>query len=325
MPVPKIVFFQSSSFKGEHMCDLEADEFLKYITNEKIKTIFSLFHPSRPQQKDNFLFTIKEGFILKVRWTPVLDSLETYFNISNFKFNDFMEFLEAQFIGIEDGEIYRSFKGSIFWGASKQSYKDFLEAEKGGFNDKKSLNRAKQLGIPNKVELSKFSQSGYRQYQELLDAEKNGFKYKEEYYEAKEMGITTFEDYKKNPLIKFKGELKKINEVVADADKALRDLRFGESIRLNYLSIEMWVKLLHLRVFGEEIKFLEDQNIQSILEKIITQVGTNKIDFKELNKWRKVRNNIAHEHLKVSSGEAKEAAEFLAGIRVVILSIFKRN
>ncbi len=325
MSVPKIVFFTSSYIKGEKMSDLEAEEFLKYIINEEIRTVFSMYTPARAHQKERFLFTIKEGFVLNVRWTNELNSLEKFFDISKLNFNDFMEFLDAQFIGIKNGEIFRRFKNSKFWGTNRKSFQDFLEAEKGSFIDRNSLNRAKQLKTPNQAELDRFSQSGYRQYQELLDSEKNGFKQKEEFYEAKDLGITTYEEYKKNALIKFKSDLEKIDEVVSDAEKALGELRFEESIRLNYLSIEMWVKLLHLSVFGEETRFSEDQNIKTILEKIQQKVGTNKINFNELDKWRRVRNDIAHEHLKVSMEEAKTAARFLTDTRDILLDIFKKQ
>jgi len=109
---------------------------------------------------------------------------------------------------------------------------------------------------------------------------------------------------------RYKPFLDKIDEIDKDAAFAYKEERFSDYIQLKYLSSEKLIELIYYRVFNIIISDKNEIKINNAVKEIENRLNLKFRILKELNKWRKTRNLIVHEHLKVEKEQAKEAKIF---------------
>ena len=222
---------------------------------------------------------------------------------------------------------------------NEKFYKKYLKAKKLGFQntEENEYDEAIELGIDNYEDYCSFKKSGFysndvyrntgiENYKEYLKAKKLGFQDKNEYYEAMEFGFSNpaqyqeflesgckskeeFEFFKKIPQI-IKNTNKKINKIVKDADNAFKSNQFEEFIRLKFLSVEKIADLTHLKVFKREKREGEDLKVDSIINGIERELNLELTDHEELKYWRRIRNKIIHDNLKIEKDKAEKGKEF---------------
>jgi len=105
--------------------------------------------------------------------------------------------------------------------------------------------------------------------------------------------------------------LDKLKEISRDANDHYKNERYGEFLRLKYLSIEILAKAVYFKLFNKEICKENNLNLTEIIEAIEQKVGVNFVIVRELNEWRIIRNKIVHEHLKIDEKQAAKANVFL--------------
>ncbi len=103
---------------------------------------------------------------------------------------------------------------------------------------------------------------------------------------------------------------KKIIKIVKDADNAFKSNQFEEFIRLKFLSIEKIADITHLKVFKQEKREGEDLKVDNIINEIERELNLELTDHEELKYWRRIRNKIIHEHLKIEKDKAEKGEEF---------------
>jgi hypothetical protein len=99
-----------------------------------------------------------------------------------------------------------------------------------------------------------------------------------------------------------------IYDINRDAHKAFKQGRYSDYIELKYRGAEIFYKSLYREIFNKEIK--EEDNLNDIIKEIEQKLNMNSGILRKLNKWRKVRNQIVHEHLKVNKRKADGAMHF---------------
>jgi len=104
--------------------------------------------------------------------------------------------------------------------------------------------------------------------------------------------------------------LDKLKVIGQDAKDHYKNKRYGEFIRLKYLSIEILAKAVYFKLFNKEICKENDLNLSEIIEAIEQKLGVNFVIVEELNEWRIIRNKIVHEHLKIDEKQAVKANVF---------------
>ncbi len=291
---------------------------------------------------ENFMMLDWEN-LMKLRQKYIVKNYKEYLKAKKLGFHKKVEYDEAIELGIANYKDYSSYKAfysneekiHLF---NEKYYKKYLKAKKLGFQNKKEneYDEAIELGIANYKDYSsykafysnekKIHYNNEKYYKEYLKAKKLGFQEKNEYYEAMELGFSNpaqyqdflesgcknkeeFEFFKKIPLI-IKNTNKKINQIVTDADNAFKSNQFEEFIRLKFLSIEKIADITHLKVFKREKLEGEDLKVDNIINEIERELKLELTDHEELKYWRRIRNNIIHDHLKIEKDKAEKGKEF---------------
>lgn len=104
--------------------------------------------------------------------------------------------------------------------------------------------------------------------------------------------------------------IKKIEIVTKDADEAFELKRFEEFVRLKFLSVEKVCLLVYLKIFEKSFPEEKQLKIDDILYEIENKKNEKIVDHEQLKKWRRIRNRIAHDHVKIKEEKAIEAKEF---------------
>lgn len=102
----------------------------------------------------------------------------------------------------------------------------------------------------------------------------------------------------------------KIYEINRDAEKAFGDGRYSDSIMLRYKGAEIFYRSFYKEIFDKKIKDMDQPNLIDTIKKIEKKLNVRSGKLKELNEWRKVRNKIVHQHLKVDRKKAEDAKQF---------------
>ena len=99
-----------------------------------------------------------------------------------------------------------------------------------------------------------------------------------------------------------------IYEINQDAHKAFKEGRYSDYIELKYRGAEIFYKSFYKEILKKEIK--DEDYLSDIIREIEQKLNMNSGILKKLNKWRLIRNQIVHEHLKVDKKKAEGAMHF---------------
>ena len=270
--------------------------------------------------------------IKELRQKYIVKNYKEYLKAKKLGFQKKFEYDDAMKLGIDDYKDYSSYKTfysnkeKIYY--NEKYYKNYLKAKKLGFQNKKEneYEEAIELGIDNYEDYRSFKKSGFYEFEDYLKANKLGFESSEDYEYAMDLGFKIYAEYKefqesgceskeefeffkKMPQI-IENMNKKLIEIVKDADKEFKSNRFEEFIVLKFLSIEKIADITHLKVFKWERVEDEDLKVDEIIDRIGKKLGVKFTDSEELKYWRRIRNKIVHEHLKIERDKAEKGKEF---------------
>ncbi|MBD3341501.1 MAG: hypothetical protein GF353_20525 [Candidatus Lokiarchaeota archaeon] len=102
----------------------------------------------------------------------------------------------------------------------------------------------------------------------------------------------------------------KIFEINRDAERAFKEGRFSDFVELKYRGTEIFYRNFYEHVFDKELENNSKMNLSDIVREVEGALGVNSGVLKKLNRWRLVRNEIVHDHLKLSRQEALKAKRF---------------
>ena len=276
--------------------------------------------------------------LMKLRQKYIVKNYKEYLKAKKLGFHKKGEYDDAMKLGIANYEDYSSYRAFYYndekryyndekmYYFNEKYYKKYLKAKKLGFQNENEYDEAIELGIDNYEDYSSFKKSGFYKFEEYLNAKKLGFQDENKYYEAMDLGFNNYAEYKefqesgckskeefeffkKIPQI-IKNTNKKINKIVKDADNAFKSNQFEEFIRLKFLSVEKIADLTHLKVFKREKREGEDLKVDSIINGIERELNLELTDHEELKYWRRIRNKIIHDNLKIEKDKAEKGKEF---------------
>lgn len=237
---------------------------------------------------------------------------EDYVSAKTRGFIDVESYQNAKLLGIETLNDYLSFKESNFFpNTSDMENKKFslffaepmkTEQQKRKFNELLSNNyriyvKAKPLGFPDIDSYENANKLGFQNYPEYLDFIKSGCSSKEEY--------NNYLLIKNKELPRLK---KQFDEAIKESRENYENQNYQESFRLGYLAIEVLFKLKYLIVknsFPPKDALLED-----LLREIEQSCNRSLIKNEEITKWRRIRNQIIHDNLKLEIKEYEKAQDF---------------
>ena len=81
-------------------------------------------------------------------------------------------------------------------------------------------------------------------------------------------------------------------------------------------------ELVYFKLFDKQPENKEDVNLSEILASIENKIGTQLNLTDDLHRWRKIRNDIVHEHLKIDQGTANQGGDFFRRYHETLLNIF---
>ncbi len=274
---------------------------------------------------------MKEGYLFYTE-SYILNDFEKFYKATlefqNLGFINFNECAESFKFGIDQREKYLEFKKSGFLHIDNpNSYQEFLIYKEGGFENKKDYLDAKDLNISTKDEYLEFIMSGFQKYNAYLNAQSQGFNKKTEFDDAKKFGFANYNEYEeflksgcksKEEYIFFTNQLpilikknqKIIKQTEKDAEKAFNSKRFEEFIRLRFLSIEKLSEALYVSLYKKEFKHEDDKKVDDLINEIGIKINKKLVDYDELKYWRRIRNKVVHQNLKVSLDKAEKGKEF---------------
>jgi len=318
LTLAKLSFFKN----GVSLSDYEYKEYKQQNMNFGDIDNENLNHESREN-----LMNLRQKYIAK--------NYKEYLKAKKLGFQEKFEYDDAMKLGIDNYKDYSSYKAfysnkeKIYY--NEKYYKKYLKAKKLGFqnNIENEYNEAIKIGADNYEDYSSFKKSGFEEFyefEEYLKANKLGFENVEDYSDAMNLGFNNYAEYKefqesgceskeefeffkKMPQI-IENMKKKLNEIVKDADNAFKSNRFEEFIRLKFLSIEKMADITHLKVFKREKLEDEDLKVDEIIDRIEKKLEVKFTDYEELKYWRRIRNKIIHEHLKIERDKAEKGKEF---------------
>ncbi|MHA2394383.1 MAG: hypothetical protein ACXAEX_20790 [Promethearchaeota archaeon] len=70
-----------------------------------------------------------------------------------------------------------------------------------------------------------------------------------------------------------------------------------------------------------EPQFVEDLKLNEVLKRIENTLGNDIVDYEELNFWRQIRNEIVHEHKKVTIETMEKAKNFFTKLYDALIEI----
>ncbi len=324
---PKIITVKNSDKKMEF--ELDITDFLELIKISKIDVVF--------RDEDNF-FLVKEGCCFYARHFGFF-GLEELVKAAKLGFRQKDDYNYAIELGITNFKDFSSICNKAISYFDYQFYhgdafnrdvvghcKEYIKASKLGFQNKSEYDETLKLGFDSYESYTSFKKSGFDEAEEYFKAKKLGFNNESAYEESISLGFNTFTEYqeflesgcknkkefdfsKKIPQI-IKNMNKKLKEIVNDADSAFKTNRFEEFIRLKFLSIERMADIKHLELFKQERLEGEDVKVDEIINQIESKLEKEFTDHEELKYWRRIRNKIIHEHLKLDKERAEKGKEF---------------
>lgn len=214
------------------------------------------------------------------------------------------------------------------------------EAKKRGFSNVEQYRLASTLGNLSSDEFNEFRDSRFYQGDFSSEKNKNGYQEFKEEKKAINLGFDSLENYRDALRLEFKDakiyfeflqskcetreefeffknlprlleiKIKKIDEVVNDAEKAYKSNRFEEFIRLKFLSLELITDALYFKTFRKGVEPNDDLKVDDIINKIESQINKSLVDHEELKYWRRIRNKIVHDHAKIEKDRVEKGKEF---------------
>ncbi|KKM62447.1 hypothetical protein LCGC14_1521620, partial [marine sediment metagenome] len=100
------------------------------------------------------------------------------------------------------------------------------------------------------------------------------------------------------------------HEIKKDAKNAFDSGNFEEFIRFYFLSIEKLTEVFHLKIFRKDLKTENGKIIDDLIEDIVKKIEIPLVDINEFKYWRRIRNNIIHQNLKIDKDRADKGKEF---------------
>lgn len=149
-----------------------------------------------------------------------------------------------------------------------------------------------------------------------------GFTDKKEYGATKQLGIETRKAYLEYIAKCYDSYLDKIGDIKTDFEDSYTSKRFEEFFRLGSLLAEKMGELVHYKLFDKQPENKEDINLSEILGSNENKIGKQLNLIDDLHSWRKIRNDILHEHLKIDQGTANQGGEFFRRYHEILLNIF---
>ena len=135
----------------------------------------------------------------------------------------------------------------------------------------------------------------------------------DEYQEYLKSGCTTKEDFeffKKELPSLIENSEKTLKQSLKDANKAFDSGGYEEFIRLYFLAIEKLTNAFYLKIFKKDLKSVNDKIIDDMIEEIGNKINLRLVDINELKYWRRIRNKVIHDNLKIDKDKAEKGKEF---------------
>jgi len=104
--------------------------------------------------------------------------------------------------------------------------------------------------------------------------------------------------------------LEKAQEIYNDAEKAMEEERYEEFIRLIYLYAEKYAKSVYISLFNSEPVEKNERYLTEMIKKIQDHLQHDFGIIDKIHRWRLVRNEIAHNHIKIDRKTALNAQKF---------------
>ena len=310
MEIPKIIFTKEIPSDLKQKIRIPNEELIELIQVEGRKTIFCDDHA---RNKSELFYIIKEGMCLI--GTGSLDAFDNLYSIKENGYDNLYEFLEALHCGVNSHKEFEDFKSSSFYHIDKTSYKEYLKAKEKGFDNKGQYSEANRLGIQLKIEFDEYIKSKIKPYEEYLKAKKGGFKSNQMFLKAQEQGIDNLKDFLTFLRKNYHLREEKIKEILNDSATAYDSENPGEFIRLQYLLIEKVAELTLMKILKDiQSQFEEEFKLDETLSKIENSLNEKILEYEELNYWRQIRNEIVHEHKKVSKDTMEKAKIFFTNL-----------
>lgn len=305
------------------------EEFVKLIIQNKNDIVFSCKKERSPANYYNF-YIVLEGYCFYTDSYLIKDYEEfsKAIDFLNFGFGSFNDYVEALTFGITERDEYNKFKKSGFFNITNlKSYQEFKDFQNGGFLDKTEFLEAQKLNISKKMDYDEFLNSGFDNYNQFISAKNHGFLNKDDFRTAKSLsiedndeyqeflksGCTTKEDFeffkKKLPSL-IKNSEKTLRKSLKDAKNAFDSGSFEEFIRLYFLTIEKLTNAFYLKIFKKDLKSMNDKIIDDMIEDIGNKIDIGLVDINELKYWRRIRNKVIHDNLKIDKDKAEKGKEF---------------
>jgi hypothetical protein len=327
MGIPITISTQEFYIDTKQKILVPKEEFVKLIIQNKNDIVFCC---GQKNSLVNTFYIVLEGYCFYTdsylienykEFTKVIDFL-------NFGYESFKDYAEALTFGITEREEYEKFKQSGFLNIHNlKSYQEFKDFQKGGFLNKVEYFKAQKLEISTKIDYDEFLNSGFNRYNEFIDAKIHGFLNKDDFHTARasgfdnndeyqeflKSGCTTKEDFdffkKKLPSL-IRNSEKTLTQSLKDANIAIESGRFEEFIRLNFLALEKLTEAFYLKIFKKDLKSENDKIIDDMIEDIGNKIEIRLVDINELKYWRRIRNKVIHENLKIDKDKAEKGKEF---------------
>lgn len=304
-------------------------EFVKFINQNKNHIVFSCKKERSRPNYYNF-YIVKEGYCFYTD-SYLIHDYEEFIKAMNYMekgFGSFKNYAEALIFGINDREDYELFERSGFLNITNpNSYQEFKDFQKGGFLNKSEYLEAQKLKISTKKEYDEFVNSGFNNINEFNNAKTHGFLNKKAYQEARSAGFDDYNEYQdflqsgcktKEDFEFFKNKLpdliknseNTLKQSLKDADNAFNSNSFEEFIRLYFLAFEKLTESLYLKIFKKDLQSENNKIMDDMIEEISDKIGKRIVDINELKYWRRIRNKVIHENLKIDKNKAEKGKEF---------------
>lgn len=292
-----------------------------------------------------FFYIVKEGFCFYTD-SYILSNFENFYKATlefeNLGFNNYNDCASALKFGINDKREFEIFSQSGFFNVNDpKSYQEFLAYKKGNFENKNEYLEAKKLQITTRQDYIDFIESGFQNFNAFINAKSHGFTNRNEFDVAQRLGYQEYSQYQE--FIdsgcetredfeffkeKFPKIVKKLENTICqttkDADNAFKSRRFEEFIRLKFLSIEKLTEVLFLKLFKKELKYENDMKVDDYISEIEKKVNETIGEPEEIKYWRRIRNKVIHENLKIKLDKAEKGKEFFDEIYGKLNGIFKK-
>lgn len=79
---------------------------------------------------------------------------------------------------------------------------------------------------------------------------------------------------------------------------------------MRHLSIEKLSEVLYLSLFKREFKHEDDKKVDDLISEVGQKLNRKLVDEEEIKYWRRIRNKVVHQNLKISLDKAEKGKEF---------------